>query len=547
MLFNSFEFPVFFAVCFLLYWTARKRIRTQNAILLIASYFFYGWWDTRFLCLITLSTAIDYSCAIGINKGEIPKRQRLLASIYLPLTAFAFLGLDWEHLLLFPLLGDVSQIYAPTQENLWLIIGTVAISAFGNVLYPILLKLGIEKRRKAYAFVSIASNLAILAVFKYFNFFAESLEDISALFFDSGLSWTTVNIILPVGISFYTFQTMSYTIDVYREKLKPCDSFLELAAYVSFFPQLVAGPIERAAHLIPQFQYRRKLNQNEIKEGIWLIFWGFYKKLVVADNLAKLVNTSFEIGESAEGDISGGRMLVAIYAFAFQIYCDFSGYTDIARGTAKLLGFDLMLNFNVPYVSRSPSEFWQRWHISLSSWLRDYLYIPLGGNRGGEFRTYRNLMLTMALGGLWHGASWNFVAWGIYQGAILIIYRIVCPGIDKRDYSFAKRFLQWAIMFQLTCFGWLLFRITNLSNLTEILTNIVTNFEITKGTVNDTKDLIFYTIPLILVQFVQIYKNNLLAVLTLPKPVRFSIYLFVLYSLLMLSSQGGSDFIYFAF
>ena len=269
--------------------------------------------------------------------------------------------------------------------------------------------------RKALLAASICVNLGILGFFKYFGFFAESFASLLNSFgFQSSTPF--FNIVLPVGISFYTFQTMSYTIDVYRRKLPATRNFFDFALFVSFFPQLVAGPIERATKLLPQVLQPRKFSQSNFVEGFYLIILGLFKKVVIADNMAPIVNYIFSRDVST---LSGAEVLVGVYAFAFQIYGDFAGYTDIARGVAKWLGFDLMLNFRMPYFATSPSDFWQRWHISLSSWLRDYLYIPLGGNRQGTLLTYRNLMLTMVLGGLWHGAAWTFVAWGFFHGLIL--------------------------------------------------------------------------------------------------------------------------------
>ena len=273
-------------------------------------------------------------------------------------------------------------------------------------------------RRKLLLGLSIVANLTILGFFKYYDFFIESLatvlKDLSIPF-----QVRTLGVILPVGISFYTFQTMSYAIDVYRAEMKATRNFIQFLAYVSFFPQLVAGPIERAKHLLPQFAQPRRITRPMIEEGLWLCLWGMFKKVVIADNLAPLVEMVY--GHSQPG---GLMVVLATIAFGLQIYSDFSGYSDIARGTARLLGFDIMLNFNVPYLAQSTREFWRRWHISFSTWLRDYLYIPLGGSRRGAFRTYLNLFMTMLLGGLWHGAAWNFVGWGAWHGLGLAVQRI---------------------------------------------------------------------------------------------------------------------------
>ena len=284
------------------------------------------------------------------------------------------------------------------------------------------------KKRKTFVAISMVLNLGMLGYFKYMNFFAASMQVALAK-----MGWNVplwhIQVVLPIGISFYTFQSMSYVIDVYRKDIKPTKNLLEFATFVSFFPHLVAGPIMRPTTLLPQIQAPRKFNIDQIYQGAYLIFWGLTKKVVVADNLAPIVNDLFGRWQT----IDGGLALLAIYAFAFQIYCDFSGYTDAARGIAKCLGIELALNFKLPYFATSPQEFWNRWHISLSKWLQDYLYIPLGGSRGGLFNTYRNLMLTMIIGGLWHGASWTFVIWGAYQGLILVGHRLAKLFTSRRS------------------------------------------------------------------------------------------------------------------
>jgi alginate O-acetyltransferase complex protein AlgI len=268
--------------------------------------------------------------------------------------------------------------------------------------------------KKKLLIISVITNLTLLGFFKYYNFF--STQFVTA-FSNLGISVSlpALNIILPVGLSFYTFQSLSYTIDVYRGHAVPAKNFLDLAAYVSFFPQLVAGPIERASRFLPQFLKPRHLEPGDFGIGLYHVMIGLFKKVIVADNLAPIANMVFG---KPPADLTGPEVLIGVYAFAIQIYCDFSGYSSIAQGIAKWLGFDLMWNFKMPYFAVSPSDFWKRWHISLSSWLRDYLYIPLGGNRHGKLMMYRNLILTMALGGLWHGARWTFVIWGLYHGTI---------------------------------------------------------------------------------------------------------------------------------
>ena len=309
-----------------------------------------------------------------------------------------------------------------------------------------------ERRRWRLLMLSVVSNFTILGFFKYFNFFADSLrEALDGLGFNPGGMY--LDIILPVGISFYTFHALSYTIDVYRRDLPATRSFRDFALFVMFFPQLVAGPIGRATHQLPQFLRDRRITLPAVKEGAWLILWGLFKKVCVADNLALLADQNF--GRSAELNAPAAYLTVVV--FAFQIYCDFSAYTDIARGSAKILGIELLKNFRRPYIATDPQDFWRRWHISLSSWLRDYLYVPLGGSRFGRWLTYRNLMITMVLGGLWHGAAWNFVWWGVFHGALLVGFHAWSQWCDRPR---MPRPVAIAVMFQFTLFGWLLFRCT---------------------------------------------------------------------------------------
>lgn len=326
---------------------------------------------------------------------------------------------------------------------------------------------GWEKR--AFLWMSVGVNLGLLGFFKYWDFFVGSF---SALLTSVGFqpSLSTLNIILPVGISFYTFQTMSYSIDIYRGKLEPTDDFFDFALFVAFFPQLVAGPIERAKSLLPQIRNPRHFVSREFTEGLHLIFWGLVKKVFVADNLGRIVDHIY-----TNPSATGWDYVVATWAFAFQIYGDFSGYTDVARGSAKCLGIHLMENFRQPYFATSPRDLWRRWHISLSTWLRDYLYISLGGNRKGKWKTQRNLFLTMLLGGLWHGAAWTFVLWGAYHGFLLAVQRAFRPN-EKRDpagrSSLWGSLLKAAGMFQLTCLGWVFFRSQSAGQIGTILHRI---------------------------------------------------------------------------
>ena len=311
--------------------------------------------------------------------------------------------------------------------------------------------------------MSLITNLGLLATFKYFNFFIDSWIDFWSLF-GYEMSMSTLNIILPVGISFYTFQTMSYSIDIYQGNLKPTSKFIDFATFVSFFPQLVAGPIERASNLIPQLQRERIWNHNRFKDGVFQILIGFFRKVVVADAIGSMIDGIY----NDPSIHNGSSIFMAVTLYSFQIYFDFSGYSDIAIGTAKLLGFDFKRNFNLPYFSVSITEFWRRWHMSLSTWLKDYLYISLGGNQKGVKIQYRNLFITMFLGGLWHGSSWNFVIWGAIHGIFLALEKK--NNLVPSDYNFWKNLL----IFFLVTFIWVFFRSLSFDDSLLIFSKIFT-------------------------------------------------------------------------
>lgn len=314
-----------------------------------------------------------------------------------------------------------------------------------------------QRRRKLLIILSIGVGLGVLGFFKYFNFFVGSLNGLLACLGLGRMSWA-VQVILPVGISFYTFQSMSYTIDVYRRKLKATDSLVDFALYVSYFPQLVAGPIERATNLLPRITAKRTVTPEHLATGAQLVLMGYLKKIAIADAVAPYVETIF----SNPAACSSVKLLFGVYLFAIQIYCDFSGYSDIARGVSRWFGIELMVNFRQPYLSADIVEFWRRWHISLSTWLRDYLYIPLGGNRHGRLSTYRNLMATMLLGGLWHGASWTFVVWGGLHGLYLAVSKMLgirpMEGQIRGPRQLASFGLRVLLTFHLVCLGWIFFR-----------------------------------------------------------------------------------------
>jgi len=356
-----------------------------------------------------------------------------------------------------------------------------------------------DGKKKRYLLISLVANLGILGFFKYFNFFTASTIGIFTTFgFQADLP--TLNILLPVGISFYTFSILAYTIDVYRGQEIATDDPVSFALYVAYFPKLFAGPIERSANFLPQIQTKRNLRDLDIYQGIKLILMGYFKKVFIADGVAPIVDNCFSSPES----YSGITLICGVYLFALQIYGDFSGYTDIARGVSRLFGIELKLNFKQPYLSSNITEFWRRWHISLSSWLRDYLYIPLGGNRKGSFMTHVNIMVTMLLGGLWHGAKWTFIVWGGLHGVYIVLHKVLLRGQKVGFYNplysrnqpdqanratsidVIKWFLGVVITFNFVCLAWVFFRAESLSNALSYLMYIV------KMADGVNKDVLFY-------------------------------------------------------
>ena len=476
MNYNSYAFWALFLVVYVVFW--RLDHKRQNMWLLLASYVFYGTWDYRFLFLVLLSTVIDYIGGLGVagiqlRRGVGWRIGSLLVGSSLVLCS----NVQWGALLLaLRGSGSIAASLPRSASDFLIPAGTLASVLVYGAFLPRLYALPEQSRRKWFLIISMVANLAILGFFKYCDFFIQSAVDLlSTLGFQPHIG--TLGLILPAGISFYTFQAMSYTIDIYRRDAEPTSDFADFALFVCFFPHLVAGPIMRAHTLLPQVVNKRPdpRGTNAMMEGAVLVLVGLFKKIVIADNLAPLVNFAFSRSEHGEVG-SGAEALLGVYAFAFQIYGDFSGYSAIARGISKWLGFELALNFDLPYIATSPSDFWRRWHISLSSWLRDYLYIPLGGNRNGRGAEYRNLVITMLLGGLWHGASWHFVAWGAYHGLILCIFRLA--GI--KDPAFAKEPVRWWLrvvaMFHLTCLGWLFFRADSISGAFVMLQRIFFDF-----------------------------------------------------------------------
>jgi len=400
MLFDSPAYFVFLIPVVLVYWRLNRR--EQNIFLLLASYFFYGWWDWRFLALMIGSTTVDFLIAQKIAPG----------------------------------LSDVN--------------------------------------RKKWFIFSLLLNFSILGTFKYFNFFVDSFSAALNTVGFHNVPLPLIRILLPPGISFYTFQEVAYIVDVYKGRLEPAKSFVEYGLFVSLFPHLIAGPIQRPGHLLPQVQRDRAFDADRFFDGLMLIFSGLVRKCVVADNCALLANAAFG-GQFGKPNL--WIVLIGTYAFAWQVYGDFSGYSDIARGSAQLMGFHFMVNFRQPFLAHRLQDFWRRWHISLSTWLRDYLYIPLGGSSDGKWKTSLNLLTTMVLAGLWHGANWTFVIFGAIHGVVLSIERYLFPTKkEPADAPQPQRFVgplwlwtQRIITFNVFCLSLAFFRATSLSAAVQFL------------------------------------------------------------------------------
>ena len=412
----------------------------------------------------------------------------------------------------------------------------------------------IKSKRRRFLIVSLLSNLGLLFSFKYFNFFNDSARAVFEQF-DIFYNVPAFDVFLPVGISFYTFQTLSYTIDVYRGEREPERHFGIFALYVSFFPQLVAGPIERSTRLMPQFYQEHKFEVQRVVDGLKLMLWGFFKKLVIADRVAIMVDMIY----NSPGDYTGFPLLLASYLFAFQIYCDFSGYSDIAIGAAKILGYDLMDNFRQPYFSKSISEFWKRWHISLSTWFRDYLYIPLGGNRVVKWRWYYNLFIVFLISGLWHGANWTFVVWGALHGFYLV-FSIVTSGAREKIASLfmldrvpkVHSFLKTLTTFHLVVLGWIFFRANSIGDAFYIISNIFVDFEIylPKGFAISSMDYPLAFVSIAIMEFVhwQQRKGEMRPFLNgSPQWLRWAVYYVLVFFILTFSATGSETFIYFQF
>ncbi len=410
-----------------------------------------------------------------------------------------------------------------------------------------------QTKRKIFLWISILVNLGFLGFFKYYNFFLENF--ITAFsFFGTEIKPNSLRIILPVGISFYTFQTLSYTIDVYRRKLEPTKDFIAFAAFVAFFPQLVAGPIEKATHLLTQFYSKRSFDYSKAVDGMRQILWGLFKKVVIADNCAEFANQIF----NNSTDLNGSTLLLGALFFTFQIYGDFSGYSDIAIGTTRLFGFDLVRNFAFPYFSRDIAEFWRRWHISLSSWFREYLYIPLGGSRGGTLMKVRNTFVIFIVSGFWHGANWTFIIWG----ALNVIYflPLLLTNNNRKNLEIVakgkilpstKEFLQILITFGLTVFAWIFFRAENIkhafSYISEILSTSLFEFPIFRG-ITRALATIFFIVIFLLIEWYGRESQYAIANLGLKwkQPLRYAMYYSIIVAIFWFGGKQ-QQFIYFQF
>jgi len=482
MLFNSIDFAIFLPLVFIVYWLLQNHgLKWQNALLLVSSYIFYGWWDWRFLSLIIFSSFIDYFLGLSIAKSDV------------------------------------------------------------------------KRKRKLFLILSLVVNLGFLGFFKYYNFFAQNFAD-AFTFFGQSIEPSRLNIILPVGISFYTFQTLSYTIDVYRKKLEPTKDIIAFFTFVSFFPQLVAGPIERASNLLPQFFSKRTFIYKNAIDGCRQILWGLFKKVVIADNAAKYADMIFD----NHNYYSGSTLVLGALFFAFQIYGDFSGYSDIAIGTSRLFGFNLKQNFAFPYFSRDMAEFWRRWHISLSTWFRDYLYIPLGGSRGSTLQKIRNIFIIFIISGFWHGANWTFIVWGLLNALYFLPLLLLNRNRKNIDFISSKNLIpslkdviNMTLTFCLTLFAWIFFRAESLQHAAEYIRNVFTDSLFTIPNFIDQKiTILILSLTLLFVGVEWIGKEQKYALEIMKNikrtPIRWLLYICIAF-LIFLFAGRAQDFIYFQF
>lgn len=403
--------------------------------------------------------------------------------------------------------------------------------------------------KRAFLLLSVVTNLSILGYFKYFDFFVSELASLCQLL---GLpfGYESLSIVLPVGISFYTFQTMSYSIDIYRGDMKATRKFFDFALFVAFFPQLVAGPIERARNLLPQITAKRTVKLEQFYLGSYLIFWGLFQKVFIADNMATLVDPVFEAG----ADPSGIQVMIALYAFALQIYCDFAGYSNMARGLAKVMGIELSVNFNLPYLATNPESFWRRWHITLSDWIRDYVFLPLyiALRNYGIVGMLVATFVTYTLIGLWHGAAVTFVVWGLFHSFVFATYQVLKPSINRfyADRATLARVMfpvNLLFFFHITLMGLLIFRASSLGQALDLAQHVMFNFDVNVVDMASVYKLIFFGWLIVLIQIFQYRKDDLLFILKQPAPVRALFYLICFYSLIFYGESDGKAFIYFQF
>jgi len=523
MSFVSWQYGFLLAAAFVLYWSVPGPWRIR--LLLAASYIFYAAWDIRFISLLLASTSTYYFCGLAIANKPRPLRE-----------VFTYTCLPGIWLVLCLLLKKP----VPVSGLVWAFALPV-IMLVSHVLIQRMTER--DSRCKAFLWLALGVNLGLLGFFKYFNFFAESG---AALLNQLGLEtdWTLLNIVLPVGISFYTFQAISYVVDIQKNKVQPTSDFTTFATYLAFFPQLVAGPIERSTGLLPQLLKPPCWIIDHLYSGARLLLIGFFKKIFVADNCAILANHVFS---TPSAELNTAWALLGVSAFAFQIYGDFSGYSDIARGSARLLGIELTINFRLPYLALNPSEFWRRWHITLSTWFRDYVYIPLGGNKGTAWKTCRNLTLAMLLAGLWHGASWNFVLWGAYHALLLGIFHHSLLWQQTTTATWPRKVAAWLLMFALTLLGWAIFRAESFPQLFDWLQAL------SQWHNPDALDwrkpsrwLWLHIVPLLLFQAVTFNQDDESSLSHLHWATR-GIILLLLFILTVTSMVSDKEFIYFRF
>ncbi|RMZ60739.1 MBOAT family protein [Chryseobacterium nematophagum] len=478
MLFNSIAFLIFLPIVFIVYWfVCNKNYKYQNITLLVASFYFYGCWDWRFLLLLIFSIGLDYFSGIQIENSKTKK-----------------------------------------MATFWLIL-------------------------------SISINLGFLGFFKYYNFF---IENFVILLHSVGLEVNifVLKVILPVGISFYTFHGLSYVIDVYKKRIPAERNYVDYAVFVSYFPLLVAGPIERATHLLPQIQRKRSFDYEKAKDGIVQIMWGFFKKMVIADNCSPIVNEIFTNYHTE----SASNLVLGAVLFAFQIYGDFSGYSDIALGTSRLFGIELLKNFSFPYFSRDIAEFWRRWHISLSSWFRDYLYIPLGGSKGGLLMKIRNTFIIFLVSGFWHGAKWTFIIWGglnaLFFLPLLITeknrHNLDIVAIGKIFPSFREA-LKILITFTLTCFAWIFFRSESVSSAIVYIKGIF-NESLFSFPTEFKEEVLILIVFMLMMEWWNRTEDYGLKIQGKTQPwVQNIIYILISFLILNFANFGSNEFIYFQF